>query len=122
MEIGGKLRKVYLVTVPKEPEDYRYYTGLGASFAALLRRERISSFSILSFEDIYMEKKDNNFTKSFLDGFAFGLYSFDGFKSIQEKSYQFEEAEVITAFTRLKRFVDENAEDWNSVFDGYLPY
>ncbi|PLX67917.1 MAG: leucyl aminopeptidase [Denitrovibrio sp.] len=117
MEIGGKLRKVYLVTVPKDPADYRYYTELGASFAALLRKERISSFSILSFEDIYLEKKDTNFTKSFLDGFAFGLYSFDRFKSIQEKNYQFEEAEVITAFTRLKRFVDENAEDWNSVFE-----
>ncbi|XOB66021.1 leucyl aminopeptidase family protein [Deferribacteres bacterium DY0037] len=117
MEIGGKLRKVYLVTVPKDPAGYRYYTELGGAFAKLLKSERITSFSILSFEDIYLEKKDTMFTKSFLDGFFFGQYSFDTFKSKVEKSYQFEEAEVITAFTKLKRFVDESAEKWNAVFD-----
>lgn len=117
MEIGGKLKKIYLVTVPKDPADYRYYTALGGSFAQILKKERITSFSILSFEDIYLEKKDVMFTKSFLDGFFFGQYSFDQFKSKQEKNYQFEEAEVITAFTKLKRFVDENADGWNSVFE-----
>jgi len=117
MEIGGKLKKIYLVTVPKDASDYRFYTELGGSFAQLLRKERITSFSILAFEDIYLEKKDTLFTKSFLDGFFFGQYSFDTFKSKQDKNYQFEEAEVITAFTKLKRFVDENAENWNSVFE-----
>jgi len=116
MEVGGKLKKIFLVTVAKEPEDYRYYTQLGASFVKILRKERIASFSLLAFEDIYMEKRDNLFTKSFLDGFMFGLYSFDSFKSKVEKSYHFEEAEVITAFTKLKRFVDENADSWNSTF------
>jgi len=117
MEIGGKLKKIYLVTVPKDPADYRYYTELGGSFAKLLKKERITSFSVLALEDIYMEKRDVNFTKSFLDGFFFGQYSFDTFKSKTEKSYQFEEAEVITAFTKLKRHVDDNAENWNSVFE-----
>jgi len=117
MEIGGKLKKIYLVTVPKDPADHRYYTELGGSFAKLLKKERITSFSILAFEDIYMEKRDCNFTKSFLDGFFFGQYSFDTFKSKQEKSYLFEEAEVITSFAKLKRFVDENAENWNSIFE-----
>lgn len=117
MEIGGKLKKIYLVTVPKEPADYRYYTELGGSFAKLLKKERITSFSVLAFEDIYMEKRDCGFTKSFLDGFFFGQYSFDTFKSKNEKNYQFEEAEVITAFTKLKRFVDDNAENWNCIFE-----
>jgi len=117
MEIGGKLRKVYIVTVPKDPASYRYYTELGSSFAKLLKQERITSFSVLSFEDIYLERKDTMFTKSFLDGFFFGQYSFDTFKSKQEKNYIFEEVEVITAFTKLKRFVDENADKWNSVFE-----
>jgi leucyl aminopeptidase len=48
----------------------------------------------------------------------FRQYSFDRFKGKQDKNYQFEEAEVITAFTKMKRFVDENAESWNKVFDG----
>lgn len=117
MEIGGKMKKIYLVTVPKDPADYRYYTALGSSFAQLLKKERITSFSLLSFEDIYMERRDSLFTKSFLDGFMFAQYSFDAYKTKQEKSYQFEEAEIITAFTKLKRFVDENAENWNRVFD-----
>jgi leucyl aminopeptidase len=117
MEIGGKLKKVYLVSVPKDPADFRYYTELGGNFAKLLKKERITSFSMLALEDVYMEKKDTLFTKSFLDGFFFGLYSFDTFKTKQEKGYQFEEAEVITAFTKLKRFVDENAEGWNSVYE-----
>ena len=117
MEIGGKLKKVYIVTVPKDPASYRYYTELGSSFAKLLKAERITSFSILSFEDIYLEKRDVNFTKSFIDGLFFGQYSFDAFKSKQEKHYQFEEVEVITAFTKLKRFVDDSADGWNSVFE-----
>lgn len=117
MEIGGKLKKIYLVTIPKDPADYRYYTALGAGFAQLLKKEKITSCSMLSFEDVYMEKKDSLFTKSFLDGFLFGQYSFDSYKTKQEKSYQFEEVEVITAFAKLKRFVDENADKWNSIFE-----
>jgi len=117
MEIGGKLKKIYLLTVPKDPADYKYYTELGSSFAQLLKKERITSFSILSFEDIYMEKRDTLYTKSFLDGFLFGQYSYDAFKTKTDKNYQFEEAEVITAFTKLKRYVDENAENWNLAFE-----
>lgn len=117
MEIGGKLKKVYLVTVPKDPASYRYYTELGSRFMKMLKAERITSFSILSFEDIYLEKRDTSYTKSFIDGLFFGQYSFDTFKSKPEKSYVFEEVEVITAFTKLKRFVDESAESWNSAFE-----
>lgn len=117
MDIGGKLKKIYLVTVPKDPADCRYYTELGGSFAKLLKKERITSFSVLAFEDIYMDRKDFRLTKSFLDGFFFGQYTFERFKSRQEKSYQFEEAEVITAFTKLKRFIDDNADSWNSLFE-----
>jgi leucyl aminopeptidase len=118
IEIGQKPKKIYLLNVSKDQQDYRYYTELGASFAKQLKKDRIESFSMISFEDVYLEKKDFMFTKSFLDGFMFRQYSFDRFKGKQDKNYQFEEAEVITAFTKMKRFVDENAESWNKVFDG----
>ncbi len=117
MEIGGKLKKIYLVSVSKDPQDSRYYMELGSTFAKLLKKERISSFSMIAFEDIYMDKKDPQYTAAFLDGFFFGQYSFDVYKSKQEKSYQFDEVEIITSYTKLKRYIDDNAAEWNIQFD-----
>jgi len=117
IEIGQKPKKVYLLNISKDQQDYRYYTELGSAFAKQLKKDRIQSFSMISFEDVYTEKKDFMYTKSFLDGFMFAQYSYDKFKS-KQSNYQFEEAEVITAFTKMKRFVDDNADAWNTVFDG----
>ncbi|HCW93694.1 MAG TPA: leucyl aminopeptidase, partial [Flexistipes sinusarabici] len=48
MEINKKLKKIYLVNVPKELEEYRYYMELGSKFAKICRQDMIYSFSILS--------------------------------------------------------------------------
>lgn len=117
VEIGGKLKKIYLMNISKDPQDLRYYMELGASFAKTLKKEKISTFSMIAFEDIYMDKKEPLYTSAFLDGFFFGQYSFDMYKTRQEKVWQFDEVEVITSYTKLKRYIDDNAADWNIVFE-----
>lgn len=87
---------------------------LGAKTASIFKNDKISSFSIISFEDIYNEKKDFSSTKAFLEGFMFADYSFENFKSKKTPENTFE-AEVITAMPRLKKYIDDNAEQWNTV-------
>jgi len=114
--LNGKLKRVFLVNVPKEIGEYRFYAELGAKFAKVARQDKINSFSLISFEDVSAEKKDFNYTKSFIDGLYFGLYQFDGYKS-KKDNYKFDEIEVITASTKLKKYVDTTSENWSKVFE-----
>ncbi|QAR34287.1 leucyl aminopeptidase [Geovibrio thiophilus] len=115
IDVKKKLKRIFLVNVPKDPEDYRYYLELGAQFSKIIRKDKLFSFSLVSFEDIYAEKKEGSYTKSFLEGLFFGLYSFERYKSKKE-SFDFEEVEVITTFTKLKKFIDAGAERWATIF------
>lgn len=115
LDVNKKLKKIYIIHIPKEQEDARFYMELGAKTASIFKNDKISSFSIISFEDIYNEKKDFSSTKAFLEGFMFADYSFENFKSKKTPENTFE-AEIITAMPRLKKYIDDNAEQWNTVF------
>lgn len=116
IELNHKLKKIYLVHTPKEQENPKTYMGLGAKMAKILLGDKISSVSMISFEDIYNEKKDFSSTRGFLEGLMFGLYSFDKFKTTKETEAAIE-IEVITTMTKLKRHLDDNAEKLNTVFE-----
>ncbi|WP_022852238.1 leucyl aminopeptidase family protein [Limisalsivibrio acetivorans] len=116
IEVKKKLKRIFLVSIPKDPEDSRFYLELGARFSKIVRQDRLTSFSIISFEDLYMEKKELSYTKSFIEGLFFGLYKYERYKGKKE-NFNFEEVEVITAFTRLKKYVDTEAENWNTAFE-----
>jgi len=118
MEINKKLKKIYLVNVPKELEEYRYYMELGSKFAKICKQDLIYSFSILSFEDIAGEKKDFDHIKSFIEGIYFGLYEFSYYKSKKE-NYELEEIEVITSSNKLKKYMDTYSEEIKTLF-GYV--
>ena len=81
LDVNKKLKKIYIIHIPKEQEDARFYMELGAKTASIFKKDQISSFSMISFEDIYNEKKDFSSTKAFLEGFMFADYSFENFKS-----------------------------------------
>ncbi len=115
LDVNKKLKKIYIIHIPKEQEDARFYMELGAKTASIFKKDKISSFSMISFEDIYNEKKDFSSTKAFLEGFMFADYSFENFKSKKSLEHTFE-AEIITAMPRLKKYIDDNAEQWNTVF------
>ncbi len=115
-EIDGKLKKVYVMHIPKEQEYNKEYMELGARFAKTLMADKISSFSLVAFEDIYDEKKDFSSTQGFIEGLMFGLYSFDKFKT-KKSTDQISEVEIITAQTKLKRFIDETSDEWNATFE-----
>lgn len=115
MDVNKKLKKVYILHIPKEQEDAQFYMELGAKTAKIFKQDKIASFSLISFEDIYNEKKDFSGTKSFLEGFMFNTYRFEKFKTKKTPETAFE-AEVITAMPRLKKYIDDRAEEWNAVF------
>lgn len=115
IDVNKKLKKIYIIHIPKEIEEARFYMELGAKTAAIFKKDKISSFSLISFEDIYNEKKDLYITKAFLEGFMFNDYSFDKFKSKKSPEHIFE-AEVITAMPKMKKYLDENIDTLNSVF------
>lgn len=116
IELNKKMKKIYIIHIPKEQEDARFYMELGAKTAEIFKKDKISSFSIISFEDIYNIKKDFLYTKSFLEGFMFADYTFDTYKSKKSPEYTFE-AEIITAMPRLKKYIDDNTDEWLNVFD-----
>ncbi len=115
IEINKKLKKIYLINAPKELEDKKKYLELGAKFAKILKTDKIESISMISFEDIYNEKKDFSATYGFIEGMMFGLYSFDMYKTKKE-SYSPVELEVITSQQRLKNYIDECSDDVNTIF------
>ncbi len=115
MEINKKLKKIYLINVPKELEEYRYYMELGSKFAKICRQDNIHSFSVLSFEDLAGEKKDFDHIRSFIEGMHFGLYDFSKYKSKKE-NFEIEEIEVITSSTKLKKYMDNYAEEIKTLF------
>lgn len=116
IDLNKKMKKIYIIHIPKEQEDARFYMELGAKTAEIFKKDKISSFSLISFEDIYNEKKDFSSTKGFLEGFMFADYVFDRFKSKKSPEYTFE-AEIITAMPRLKRYIDENTDEWLKIFE-----
>ena len=116
MELNKKLKKIYLINAPKEQEASRQYMALGAKMAKILKNDKINTLSLISFEDIYNEKRDFSSTQGFIEGLMFGLYSFDKFKSKKETPYLME-LEVITSMPKLKRFIDEKADEWNMAFE-----
>ena len=116
IDVNKKLKKIYIIHVPKEKGEARFYMELGAKTASIFKKDKIYSFSLISFEDIYNEKKDLYITKAFLEGFMFNDYTFDKYKSKKSPEHNFE-AEVITAMPKLKKYIDDNADNWNAVFD-----
>lgn len=116
IDLNHKLKKIYLIQAPKEQENSKVYMELGSRMAKILIKDKISSASMISFEDIYNEKKDFSSTTGFIEGLMFGLYSFDKFKTKKETVSPME-IEVITSMMKLKRHLDENADKLNTVFD-----
>jgi leucyl aminopeptidase len=80
-----------------------------------LSSDKIYSFSVIAFEDIYNEKKNFTCTTAFMEGVMFGLYSFDRYKT-KKNSHTLEEAEIITNITRLKTYIDTNMAELNDIF------
>lgn len=115
IDVNKKLKKIYIIHIPKEKGEARFYMELGAKTASIFKKDKISSFSLISFEDIYNEKKDLYITKAFLEGFMFNDYTFDKYKSKKSPEYFFE-AEIITAMPKMKKYIDENTDRWNAVF------
>ncbi len=115
VELNKKLKKIYLINTPKEIEDAEIYRELGAKIARILNGDKIYSFSLLAFEDIYSEKKDFTCTTAFMEGVMFGLYSFDMYKTKKETN-TLEEVEIITNISRLKTYIDHNLAEWNAIF------
>ncbi|BAI81521.1 leucyl aminopeptidase [Deferribacter desulfuricans SSM1] len=116
IEINKKIKKVYLINIPKEPEEYRDYMKLGSKFADILKKDKIYTFSVLSIEDIYNERKDFNYTKSFIEGIYFGLYEFDRYKS-KKSEYELEEIEIITNSNKTKKVFDEEMGKLDIIFN-----
>lgn len=116
MELNRKLKKIYLIHAPKEQEASREYMALGAKMAHILKNDKIMTFSMISFEDIYNEKRDFSSTQGFLEGLMFGVYGYDRFKTKKDASAPME-IEIITGMLKLKRFIDEKADEWNTVFE-----
>ena len=116
MELNRKLKKIYLINAPKEQDEAKLYMALGSKMAKILKDDKITSFSLISFEDIYNEKRDFSSTQGFIEGLMFGSYIFDKFKTKKESPTVLE-LEVITAMPKLKRFIDDRAEEWNTIFE-----
>lgn len=117
IKISKKLKKVYIVYIPKDKEDIKFYMELGAQTARILRKDNITSFSLISIEDIYNEKKDFSYTKGFLEGLMFNDYIFNSHKSKKSSTELFDEVEVITNMAKLKKFIDENSPEWINTFE-----
>ena len=115
VELNKKLKKIYLVHAPKEVGDADTCREIGASIARILNGDKISSFSLIAFEDIYGEKRDFTRTTAFMEGVMFGLYSFDMLKTKKETN-TLEDVEIITNVSRLKTYMDHNIAEWNSIF------
>jgi leucyl aminopeptidase len=111
ISLDGKLKKVILLCVPKEPGYPSEYRALGAKIARGLLAAKLYSFSIIAFEDVYNEKKDFSYTTAFIEGVFFANYSPPKFFR-NDHSTELDEVEIITACTRLKRYVDKNAPEW----------
>lgn len=116
VELNKKLKKIYLVNTPKEADDADIYREMGAKIARILNADKIYSFSLIAFEDIYNEKKDFTCTTAFMEGVMFAQYSFDKFKSKKEQ-HTLEEVEIITNMTRLKTYIDSHLSEWNDIFN-----
>ncbi|MDR2400500.1 MAG: leucyl aminopeptidase, partial [Deferribacteraceae bacterium] len=93
--LDGKLKKVILMSVPKELEYSSEYRALGAKAARALLDGKLYSFSIIALEDIYNEKKDFFYTAAFIEGVLFANYNFNALK--HEEVAELDEAEIITA-------------------------
>ena len=117
IELNKKLKKIYLLHAPKEQVSTREYMTLGAKMARILKNDKITTFSMISFEDIYNEKRDFSSTHGFIEGLMFGIYGYDKFKTKKDTSDSVAEIEVITGSLKLKRFIDAHAEEWNTVFE-----
>ncbi|KAA0258591.1 leucyl aminopeptidase [Deferribacter autotrophicus] len=115
LEINKKLKKIYLMSIPKEIEEYREYMKLGNKFAEIVKKDKIYTFSMLAFEDLYSERKDFNYTKSFVEGIYFGLYEFDKYKS-DSNDYELEEIEIITNSNKTKKIFDSELPLLDTIF------
>jgi len=115
IEINKKLKKIYLLNIPKELEERRDYIELGSKFAKSLKSDNIESVSMIAFEDIYQEKRDFYATYGFLEGMMFRLYSFDRYKTKKESLSPIE-IEIITSQQRLKTFIDNRSDELNTIF------
>ncbi|MDR2868894.1 MAG: leucyl aminopeptidase [Deferribacteraceae bacterium] len=115
MELNKKLKKIYLLNLPKEPASGDVYRELGAKLAHTLSADKIGSFSLVALEDIYNEKKDYGYSTSFLEGVLFALYSFDSFKT-KPQAQRLEDVEIITTQAKLKAYIDANSAEWLDTF------
>ncbi len=116
MELNKKIKKIYLINAPKEQESAKEYMALGSKMANILKNDKISTFSLISFEDIYNEKRDFSSTQGFIEGLMFGLYKFDKFKTKKE-SQEVMEIEIITSMLKLKKYIDDKCDELNIIFE-----
>ena len=79
--IGSK--RVYLLIIPSNPTEKDFLKG-GFSFGEIVRKKKIHNPCIGAMEDIFKTAKDSIYTKLFLDGFGFGVYVFDKYKTKRE--------------------------------------
>lgn len=114
--LNKKIKKIYLVNAPKEQDIVKEYMSLGSKMAKILKQDKISSISIISFEDIYNEKRNFSSTQGFIEGLLFGLYTFDKFKT-KKDSYTIGDVEVITSMLKFKKFIDEKGDELLTIFD-----
>lgn len=114
--LNKKIKKIYLVNAPKEQVFVKEYMSLGSKMARILKQDKISSISIISFEDIYNEKRNFSSTQGFIEGLLFGLYSFDKFKT-KKDSYSISDVEVITSMLKFKKYIDEKGDELLTIFD-----
>lgn len=116
IELGNKMRRVYLVNVPKEPGEYREYMEIGYEFAKLIKKDRVSDFSVISLEDIYNDDKDLMHSKYFIEGVLAGSYQFLKYNT-NPPSTTLEEIEIITSLPKQKKFVDQISSEILTTFE-----
>lgn len=115
VELGKKLKKIYLINTPKEIEYAEVYRTLGATIVDILNHDQIDSISLIAFEDIYNEKKNFSCTSAFIEGILFGMYSFDMYQT-KKSNKSLAEVEIITNITKLKTYFDNSFSEWEAVF------
>lgn len=75
--------ELYLLFLPSNPTEKDFLKG-GFSFGEIVRKQKISNPCVVAMEDIFKNAKSSAYTKLFLDGFGFGLYAFDKYKTKKE--------------------------------------
>lgn len=76
-------KKIYLLLFPEKPEA-KDFLKCGFMFGELVRKNKISLPAVGAMEDTFKNYRKLIFTKLFLEGAGFGIYSFDRYKTKKE--------------------------------------